>query len=64
MEKVDILFINPGNRQETYQDFGDEFRGMEPPACSGLFATFLIGQGCSVAIIDAPLKAGTALESA
>ena len=40
-EKVDILFINPGNRRQIYQDLGDEFCGIEPPVFAGLFATYV-----------------------
>ncbi len=53
-EAVDVLFINPGDRQQIYQDLGDEFCGIEPPAFGALFATFLRKQGLGVALIDGP----------
>lgn len=53
-QKVDVLFINPGNRKEIYQALGDEFCAIEPPAFAGLFARYLQLKGLSVAILDAP----------
>ena len=53
-EKVDILFINPGNRRQIYQDLGDEFCGIEPPVFAGLFATYVRKKGVSAALIDGP----------
>jgi hypothetical protein len=38
-ENVDVLFINPGDRKETYQGLGDGFAAIEPPVFAGLFAT-------------------------
>ncbi len=53
-EAVDILFINPGDRKQIYQDLGDEFCALEPPVFAGLFATYARRKGAKVAIIDAP----------
>ena len=53
--QVDVLFVNPGNRFQVYQDLGNEFCALEPPALAGLFATYLRLKGYSVGIIDAPL---------
>ena len=44
-EAVDILFINPGDRKQTYQDLGDEFSAIEPPVFAGLYATYVRGNG-------------------
>ena len=52
--EVDVLFVNPGNRRQIYQDLGDEFCAIEPPAFAGLFATYVRRKGASVAILDAP----------
>jgi anaerobic magnesium-protoporphyrin IX monomethyl ester cyclase len=53
-EKVDVLFINPGDRKQIYQDLGDEFCAIEPPVFAGLFATYARKKDLSAAIIDAP----------
>jgi len=53
-EAVDILFINPGDRRQIYQDLGDEFSAIEPPVFAGLFATYVRRKGLSAAIYDAP----------
>ncbi len=63
-EAVDVLFINPGDRQQIYQDLGDEFCGIEPPAFAALFATFLGKQGLGVALIDGPASNMSAEEIA
>ena len=53
-KQIDVLFINPGNIQQIYQDLGGEFSAIEPPALAALFATYVRRHGCSTAIIDAP----------
>lgn len=53
-KQVDILFVNPGNRRQVYQDLGDEFCAIEPPAFAGLFATYLRRKGYGCEILDAP----------
>jgi len=53
-ENVDVLFIHPGDRQQVYQDLGDEFCAIEPPVFAGLFATYARRKGLSAAIIDGP----------
>lgn len=53
-ESVDILFINPGDRKQIYQDLGDEFCAIEPPVFAGLFATYARRKGARVAILDGP----------
>ena len=63
-DAVDILFINPGDRKETYQDLGDEFSAIEPPVFAGLFATYVRGKGASAAIYDAPAMNASAVEAA
>ncbi len=61
---VDVLFINPGDRKQIYQDLGDEFSAIEPPVFAGLFATYLRQKGHSVAIYDAPAMMASADEVA
>jgi anaerobic magnesium-protoporphyrin IX monomethyl ester cyclase len=63
-EGVDILFINPGDRKQIYQDLGDEFPAIEPPVFAGLFATYVRGKGRSAAIYDAPAMGASAGEAA
>ncbi|MFP6733862.1 MAG: B12-binding domain-containing radical SAM protein [Rhodospirillales bacterium] len=59
-EAVDVLFINPGDRKQTYQDLGDEFSAIEPPVFAGLYATYVRGKGLSAAIYDAPAMGASA----
>ena len=61
---VDVLFINPGDRKQIYQDLGDEFSAIEPPVFAGLFATYVRKKGHSVAIYDAPAMMASADEVA
>ncbi len=51
---VDVLFINPGDLRQTYQDLGDELCAVEPPALAGLLANHVRLKGASAAIIDGP----------
>ncbi len=53
-EKIDILFINPGDRQQTYQELGDEFCAIETPVFAGLFASYVRNKGASAGLIDGP----------
>ena len=59
-EAVDVLFINPGDRKQIYQDLGDEFSAIEPPVFAGLYATYVRGKGLSAAIYDAPAMGASA----
>ena len=43
--KFDILFINLGNRQQTYRQLGNELCGIEPPVFAGLFTTYAHNNG-------------------
>jgi anaerobic magnesium-protoporphyrin IX monomethyl ester cyclase len=54
MFDVDVLFVNPGDRKQIYQDLGEEFCAIEPPVFAGLFATYARRQGLSCAILDGP----------
>ncbi len=55
-EKIDILFINPGEPAQIYQGLGDEFSAIEPPVFAGLFSTYARKRGASVAVIDGPAE--------
>jgi anaerobic magnesium-protoporphyrin IX monomethyl ester cyclase len=63
-EGVDVLFISPGDRKQIYQDLGNDYAAIEPPVFAGLFATYMRGKGCSVAIYDAPAMSVDAAETA
>jgi radical SAM superfamily enzyme YgiQ (UPF0313 family) len=52
-QKLDVLFINPGDRKQIYQDLGAKFTAIEPPVYAGLFATFIRRKGGTTAILDA-----------
>src|SRR4051812_21969881 len=53
-EKIDVLFLKPGDHQQIYQALGSEFAGIEPPAFAALFATYARQKGLAVAIYDVP----------
>jgi anaerobic magnesium-protoporphyrin IX monomethyl ester cyclase len=63
-EVVDVLFINPGDRKQIYQDLGNDYAAIEPPVFAGLFATYIRGKGHSVAIYDAPAMSASAAKAA
>jgi radical SAM superfamily enzyme YgiQ (UPF0313 family) len=63
-EVVDVLFINPGDRKQIYQDLGSDYVAIEPPVFAGLFATYIRGKGRSVAIYDAPAMSASAAKAA
>lgn len=52
--KVDVLFINPGDREAVYQALGKQFSAIEPPSLVGFFANYMRKKGLSTQIIDAP----------
>lgn len=53
-QAIDVVLVNPGDRQAVYQSLGNEFSAIEPPSLAGLFAGYLRAKGCTVAIVDAP----------
>lgn len=52
---IDVVLVNPGCRQEVYQELGNQYSAIETPALIGLFATYLRNNGLSVDIVDAPV---------
>lgn len=50
--KLDCLFINPGNQQETYQGLSGELTAVEPPIWCRLLSSFMEKRGASVEILD------------
>ncbi|MDO8500586.1 MAG: radical SAM protein [Gemmatimonadaceae bacterium] len=53
-QSIDVVLVNPGQRQAVYQQLADDLSAIEPPSLAGLFATYLRNKGVSVAIVDAP----------
>ena len=62
-EGLDVLFVNPGDRKQIYQDLGNDYAAIEPPVFAGLFATYMRIKGKSVAIYDAPALSASACRS-
>lgn len=54
VKPIDVVLVNPGQRQAVYQELADEISAIEPPSLAGLFATYLRNKGLTVAIVDAP----------
>ena len=54
MADLDILFINPGNREKVFQKLGKNLTSIEPPFQIASYANFLRGsEGRAVGIVDA-----------
>ena len=51
-EILDVLFINPGNSSEIYQDLANDYSAIETPTWSLLLAQSCRSVGFNVAIID------------
>lgn len=49
---LDILFINPNERKQVYQNLAIDLSGIEPPTFTLLVAQYLRNKGLSVAMID------------
>jgi radical SAM superfamily enzyme YgiQ (UPF0313 family) len=50
---LDALLINPGGRQEIYQELGDDLAAIEQPLWCRLIAGYLVDKGFHVQILDA-----------
>ena len=50
---VDVLFINPGNAENIYQDLAKDFSAIEPPTWALLLAESVRSVGFKPAILDA-----------
>lgn len=53
-EDIDIIFINPGNLHDVYQNLASTFSAIETPSLIALFASYMRNKQASVDIIDAP----------
>lgn len=54
---LDLLLINPGERNGIYQELGTELTAVEPPLWCRLIAGYVRDRGYSVDIIDAEAEA-------
>lgn len=52
MKKIDIIFINPGDRKQVFQNLGSDLAGIEPPFWIVVLAAFLRKNGFTVSVID------------
>jgi len=52
MQKLDLLLINPGGRDQIYQDLGAHLTAVEPPLWCRLIAGYVLDRGYTVRIID------------
>jgi radical SAM superfamily enzyme YgiQ (UPF0313 family) len=50
---VDLVLVNPSGRARVYQSLATELAAIENPVWAGLMASFVRGQGHSVAVLDA-----------
>lgn len=51
-ELLDLLLINPGGRENIYQDLGADLTAIEPPLWCRLIAGYARDRGVTVAILD------------
>ncbi len=61
---TDIIFINPGDRRQVYQDLGKDYSAVEPPFWIAVMAAYLRSKGFEVGIIDANAENISPLETA
>lgn len=51
--ECDIVFINPGDRKQVYQELGDDYSAIEPPYPMAALAGYVREKGFNVEVIDA-----------
>jgi len=51
-EPIDVLLINPGGREQIYQELGKDLTAVEPPLWCRLIAGHVRDRGHAVAILD------------
>ena len=61
---TDIIFINPGDRRQVYQDLSRDYSAVEPPFWIAVMAAYLRSKGFEVEIIDANAENLSPLETA
>ena len=52
-DKMDVLFINPGNAKKIYQDLAEDYSAIETPTWALLLAQSCRSVGYEVGILDA-----------
>jgi len=52
MGDLDLLLVNPGGREQTYQQLGESLTAVEPPLWCRLIAGYVRDRGYRVAILD------------
>lgn len=50
---VDVVFVNPGAREQVYQELGSDLVAIETPAWSNMLAGYARRKGLSVDVLDA-----------
>ena len=61
---LDVLLVTPPSRVQVYQELSRDYAAIEPPVWSGLIASYLRQQSCSVAILDAEAQGLTHQQTA
>ncbi len=61
---MDIVLINPGDREQVYHHLGKDFSAVEPPFWVAAMAAYLRNNGIDVAIIDSNAENITPEETA
>lgn len=51
-DKIDIVFINPGDKKQIFQGLGSDLAAVEPPYWIAVLASYLKNNGFNVKIID------------
>ncbi|MDH4469326.1 MAG: B12-binding domain-containing radical SAM protein [Bacteriovoracaceae bacterium] len=60
---MDVLFVNPGNSSEVYQDLAKDYSAIEPPTWALLLAESCRSSGFKVGLVDANAEKLTSLET-
>ena len=62
--QLDLVLINPGNRERVYQSLAQSLAAVENPVWAGLIATFVRRKGISVMVLDAEAEQLTPAQAA
>lgn len=64
MKRLDLVLVNPGDRNAIYQSLGSQLAAVEPPVWAGMIAEFIRNRGNSVSVVDAAAEELTPEETA